>query len=65
MKYTVTLIPGDGIGPEVTGATTEILEAAGAPLNGKSSLQEWPHIARVVMRYQKPLPVQFAKIAWD
>ena len=32
MKYTVTLIPGDGIGPEVTGATTEILEAAGAPV---------------------------------
>ena len=32
MKYTVTLIPGDGIGPEVTGATTQILEAAGAPV---------------------------------
>ncbi len=27
--HTVTLIPGDGIGPEVTGATVEILEAAG------------------------------------
>jgi isocitrate dehydrogenase (NAD+) len=32
MKYTVTLIPGDGIGPEVTGATCEILAAAGAPI---------------------------------
>ena len=32
MKYRVTLIPGDGIGPEVTGATTEILAAAGAPI---------------------------------
>ena len=32
MKYTVTLIPGDGIGPEVTGAATQILEAAGAPV---------------------------------
>lgn len=32
MKYTVTLIPGDGIGPEVTGATTQILKAAGAPV---------------------------------
>lgn len=32
MKYRVTLIPGDGIGPEVTGATTKILAAAGAPI---------------------------------
>ena len=27
--HTITLIPGDGIGPEVSGAVTEILEAAG------------------------------------
>lgn len=32
MTYRVTLIPGDGIGPEVTGATCRILEAAGAPV---------------------------------
>jgi len=32
MAYTVTLIPGDGIGPEVTGATQEVLRAAGAPI---------------------------------
>ncbi len=29
---TVTLIPGDGIGPEVTDAAVRVLEAAGAPL---------------------------------
>lgn len=29
--YTVTLIPGDGIGPEVIDATVEILEATGVP----------------------------------
>jgi isocitrate dehydrogenase (NAD+) len=28
-KHTITLIPGDGIGPEVTDATVRILEAAG------------------------------------
>ncbi len=28
--HTITLIPGDGIGPEVSGATVRILEAAGA-----------------------------------
>ena len=30
--HTITLIPGDGIGPEVTDATVRILEAAGKPL---------------------------------
>ena len=29
MAYAVTLIPGDGIGPEVVGATVRILEATG------------------------------------
>lgn len=32
MRYKVTLIEGDGIGPEVTGATCHILERAGAPV---------------------------------
>lgn len=32
MTTTVTLIPGDGIGPEVTSATVRVLEAAGADL---------------------------------
>jgi len=29
MTHTITLIPGDGIGPEVTGAVVRIIEAAG------------------------------------
>ncbi len=29
MSYQVTLIPGDGVGPEVSGATTRVLEATG------------------------------------
>jgi isocitrate dehydrogenase (NAD+) len=29
MKHTITLIPGDGIGPEVTSAVVSIIEAAG------------------------------------
>ena len=28
-KHTIVLIPGDGIGPEVSGATRRVLEAAG------------------------------------
>ncbi|HEV7517349.1 MAG TPA: isocitrate/isopropylmalate family dehydrogenase, partial [Thermoanaerobaculia bacterium] len=31
-KTTITLIPGDGIGPEVAEATVRVLEAAGAEL---------------------------------
>lgn len=33
MSQTITVIPGDGIGPEVTEATLEILQAAGADLD--------------------------------
>ena len=46
MTKTITVIPGDGIGPEVTDATLEILEAAGADLDydmqmaGATALEE-------------------------
>ena len=30
--HTVTLIPGDGVGPEVTDAVVEVVEALGAPI---------------------------------
>ncbi|MBZ5524445.1 MAG: hypothetical protein LAP21_19580 [Acidobacteriia bacterium] len=33
MAYKVTLIPGDGIGPEVTGAAVRILEASGVKID--------------------------------
>ena len=31
MTYGVTLIPGDGVGPELTEATRRVLEATGVP----------------------------------
>jgi isocitrate dehydrogenase (NAD+) len=31
IMYTVTLIPGDGVGPEITEATKRVLEATGVP----------------------------------
>jgi isocitrate dehydrogenase (NAD+) len=46
MTQTITVIPGDGIGPEVTDATLEVLNAAGADLEydmqlaGLTALQE-------------------------
>jgi isocitrate dehydrogenase (NAD+) len=38
MSKTITVIPGDGIGPEVTSATLEILRAAGADLEFEEQL---------------------------
>ena len=52
MTYRVTLIEGDGIGPEVTGATCRILGAAGAPI-------EWERVPagmQGVEAYGTPLP---------
>jgi isocitrate dehydrogenase (NAD+) len=48
----VTLIPGDGIGPEVTEATVRVIEATGARI-------EWEPIeagGEVAMKYGSPLP---------
>ena len=53
MSFTVTLIPGDGIGPEVSSAARRVLDAA------SSQPIEWEvHEAGgdVIGRYGKPLP---------
>jgi isocitrate dehydrogenase (NAD+) len=38
VKHTITLIPGDGIGPEVSGAVVKILERAGLDVSWDSHL---------------------------
>ena len=48
----VTLIPGDGIGPEVTEAAVRVVEAVGAPI-------DWEPVeagAEVVAKYGTPVP---------
>jgi isocitrate dehydrogenase (NAD+) len=50
--HKITLIPGDGIGPEVTGAAVRIIEAAGVEV-------EWENFfigAEALNRYGEPLP---------
>lgn len=50
--HNVTLIPGDGIGPEVVDATIRIIEAAGVKIN-------WDRVEAgggVAMKYGTPLP---------
>ncbi len=52
MPKRITLIPGDGIGPEVTAAAVQLLDAAGADL-------EWEEVEaglEAVSKYGKPLP---------
>ncbi len=52
MRYRVTLIEGDGIGPEVTGATRRVLEAAGAPIDWEPA----PGGAGAVEEFGVPMP---------
>ena len=52
MSHLVTLIPGDGIGPDITKATLRVLEAAGAPI-------EWETKAAgvaAVQEFHTPIP---------
>jgi isocitrate dehydrogenase (NAD+) len=52
MKHHITLIPGDGIGPEVVFATRRLLEATGADI-------EWEEVeagAGAMAKYGTPLP---------
>jgi isocitrate dehydrogenase (NAD+) len=52
MAHKITLIPGDGIGPEVTGAVVRIIEASGVEI-------EWENFvagAEALSRYGDPLP---------
>ena len=52
MSYRVTLLPGDGIGPEITDATVRVLEATGVKF-------EWDVFTvgeAAIAKYGTPLP---------
>ena len=52
MKHKITLIPGDGIGPEVTGATISVLRATGFEADWETFVVG----AEALSRYGDPLP---------
>ncbi|MGE0039719.1 MAG: isocitrate dehydrogenase (NAD(+)) [Vicinamibacterales bacterium] len=52
MKHTITLIPGDGIGPEVTRAVVQVLEAAGL----EATWESYPAGAEAVADHGTTLP---------
>jgi isocitrate dehydrogenase (NAD+) len=52
LKHKITLIPGDGIGPEVTGATISVLRATGFEAQWETFVVG----AEALSRYGDPLP---------
>ena len=38
MKHTITLIPGDGIGPEIVSAAVSVIEASGVDIEWETHL---------------------------
>ena len=38
MKHTITLIPGDGIGPEIVAATVQVIEATGVDIEWETQI---------------------------
>jgi isocitrate dehydrogenase (NAD+) len=52
VAYTVTLIPGDGIGPELSEATRRVVDATGVPINWEVENAG----ADVMAEYGTPLP---------
>jgi len=51
-RYTVTLIPGDGIGPEVAAAAVRVLQATGIDLEWETELAG----ASAIGEFGTPLP---------
>jgi isocitrate dehydrogenase (NAD+) len=52
LAYNITLIPGDGVGPEITEATKRVLEATGVKFNWEIGYAG----AGVIEKYGTPLP---------
>ncbi len=52
MTHKITLIPGDGIGPEITGAVVRIIEASGVDIEWESYIAG----AEALARFGDPLP---------
>ncbi|HEX8097507.1 MAG TPA: isocitrate dehydrogenase (NAD(+)) [Pyrinomonadaceae bacterium] len=54
MKHTITLIPGDGIGPEVSAAVVRMIEAAGAEIEWETHYAG----AQALEKFGDTLPVE-------
>lgn len=61
MKHRITLIPGDGIGPEVTQPTLKIIKAAGVNIEWETHLAGAVALKKHGMTLPQPLMDSFAK----
>jgi isocitrate dehydrogenase (NAD+) len=61
VKHTITLIPGDGIGPEVTKSTVEIIKAAGVEVEWETHLAGAQALAKYGTTIPKELIDSFEK----
>lgn len=52
MKHTITLIPGDGIGPEIVAATVRVIEATGVDIDWETQILG----AQALEKYGETLP---------
>ena len=52
MKHTITLIPGDGIGPEIVAATVRVIEATGVDIEWETQILG----AQALEKYGETLP---------
>ena len=55
-QHTITLIPGDGIGPEVTNAVVRIVEGAGAATGAAFQWESYAVGAEAYERYKEYIP---------
>ncbi len=56
MPKTITILPGDGIGPEVTAVAVDVLKTAAREFNLDLTLIEKPFGGNAIDRFGKPLP---------
>lgn len=56
MAYKIALVPGDGIGPEVTGAAAEVLRAVSDKYGCRFEFKEYPAGGCALDEYGVPLP---------
>ena len=58
LRKTIAVLPGDGIGPEVTRAATQILSDCAAAFNHKFEFRELPFGGDAIDRCGSPLPAE-------
>ncbi len=58
VSKTIVVLPGDGIGPEVIGAATQILRDVGAEFGHRFELAEFPVGGNAIDAFGTPLPAE-------